>query len=311
MGAEQAQKPAGHEAPPLSVAPLQTAWLGSDAGKTDAVLPPWTPVVVNPSGDGFRIDVWGRSYLFDGAGAFPSQIVTKGENVLAQPIRLSGKMDGKVIEWKKAPIQLEQNKPAAAILTQNLVSSDEKVALSVRTQVEYDGMIRTDWKLEPRALARLEELTVEIPMKSECTKLMYCFPDYARRRFYGCGAVPEAGFKTAFTPFVWLGDNEKGLQWFCESDENWNIADPSQAIEIEQEGEKTVLRLRSNADVTGRSRGCGRTELYLRPHSLAREAGCEKHLGLSDHVLVGRPLPSSTRLFRRIGHEDDRRLQLD
>ena len=57
------------------------------------------------------------------------------------------------------------------------------------------------------------------------------------------GALPAEGWHHAFKPFVWLGDEERGFSWFCESEENWSPADPERALTIDREGERVVLRL--------------------------------------------------------------------
>jgi hypothetical protein len=218
------------------------AWLGSKEGISDKVMPPWTPIEVKRSGDRLEVMTWGRSYIFDGT-VFPTKVQSNGADLLAGPMALRAKVDGEEIAWKPGAIKMQENGPARVCWSQAAEAANGKLAVSVKTAVEYDGMIRMDWKLDTHVALRLDELTVEIPVKSECAQLMYCFPDYNKRHFTGCGAVPNEGFKTAFTPFVWIGDYGKGLQWFAETDEQWSNATPGQVIEIACEGGATVLRL--------------------------------------------------------------------
>ena len=46
-------------------------WLGSKAGVTDAVLPPYTPVEVKDDAGAVVVDVWGRTYRLGESGASP------------------------------------------------------------------------------------------------------------------------------------------------------------------------------------------------------------------------------------------------
>jgi len=46
-----------------------------------------------------------------------------------------------------------------------------------------------------------------------------------------------------FRPFIWLGDEDRGLAWFSESDENWFNSNPNQVTEIIRVGNEVTLRL--------------------------------------------------------------------
>src|SRR5690606_18328790 len=35
-----------------------------------------------------------------------------------------------------------------------------------------------------------------------------------------------------FTPYFWIGDNSKGLFWFCETKEYWPLSNTNEAIKI-------------------------------------------------------------------------------
>jgi hypothetical protein len=64
--------------------------------------------------------------------------------------------------------------------------------------------------------------------------------------------VPDSGLtpkgeglliKQPFIPFAWLGDNDRGLFWFCESDEMWPNGQAKNALEIARENNQVLLRL--------------------------------------------------------------------
>jgi len=56
------------------------------------------------------------------------------------------------------------------------------------------------------------------------------------------GFLPADGWAYAFKPFVWLGDEDRGLAWFCESDENWSPADPQRALTIKRCEDRVLFR---------------------------------------------------------------------
>jgi len=52
-----------------------------------------------------------------------------------------------------------------------------------------------------------------------------------------------ARWHSVFLPHIWIGDEDKGLQWLCESDEGWRPSDAARAIEVLPQGKTTVVRL--------------------------------------------------------------------
>ena len=53
----------------------------------------------------------------------------------------------------------------------------------------------------------------------------------------------QADYQSAFQPIAWLGDEEKGLSWLCESDQHWCNSNPQQALQVIRGDRETVLRL--------------------------------------------------------------------
>ncbi len=212
--------------------PGRPAWLGSQAGVSDRVLPPWTPVQVKPG----QAEVWNRSYSF-GPGGFLQQVTTQQAEILAGPVLLRAKVGGKEVVWKGEPPRPGESTPAKG----RLAGEAEGGGLRVKGQltVEYDGLVRHDFEITGSAL---DSLLLEIPFKAEHAKYLYHFPGRWRSA-YNAGAVPEEGWAHAFKPYVWLGDEERGMCWFSESDRNWFPQDPQKALEVVPEGKRVVLRL--------------------------------------------------------------------
>jgi hypothetical protein len=216
--------------------PLKPAWLGTKEGLTDQVPAPWTPLKV----EGDAVKTWGRSYRFDRT-ALPSEVLTRGASVLAGPVVIRGQVDGKPLAWKGQPARLTARKPNVASLTGRAESG--RLTLIGTTTIEYDGMVRVDLSLTPtKGKPIIEQLALEIPLKPEHARYLYHFPG-RWGSVDNSGFLPKDGWAHAFKPFVWLGDEDRGFAWFCESDQNWHPADPNRAVEIVREPTQTLLRL--------------------------------------------------------------------
>jgi len=215
-------------------------WLGSREGISYGVLEPWTPVEVEcEDGDGLLVRVWGREYAF-AVSPFLDGVETAGASVLAAPVMLRGEVDDKEVQWEAAAADVKVQTPAVTAFTRDWRAGD--LQLSARTEIEYDGMVRIDWELTAARAVTVQRLSLEIALQAEHARYLYHFPG-SWGEVYNAGALPAEGFEGPFRPFIWLGDEERGLSWFCESDRNWLPADKERVTEIAREGERTVIRL--------------------------------------------------------------------
>jgi len=221
--------------------PKKPWWLGSKEGVSKKVLPPWTPLKARLLPSSLEVSCWGRTYRF-GALPFLAAIETAGRSILASPMRVKAKADGKEQIWSGGKVQLLSQSPESVSLSQQ--ANGDTLVLSAKTTVEYDGMMRVDFEVKSHRRTRLEELVLEIPLRAEYAKYLYYYPDRsAPWEAHRPGALPREGKVMSFNPCLWLGDEEGGLEWFCESDKNWFNADPKRAIEVVPEGNAVTLRL--------------------------------------------------------------------
>jgi len=211
-------------------------WVGSPAGRGQELLPPWTPIQV----EGKNVQVWGRTYSF-GDLPFPQSIVARERELLAAPITLAGSSDGKMLDWKTGAFTITEASPARVRAT--VRASAEPLVCEAGYLVEYDGMLRCDLRLTPtRPEITLDGLSLEIPLRSEHARYLHFWPGRWGSA-YNSRAVPEEGFRGPFKPFFWLGDEWRGLAWFAESDENIFGVDPERVIEVQRQGDRTLLRI--------------------------------------------------------------------
>lgn len=214
--------------------PLDPPWLGDRTGLTDRVPAPWTAVKVA----GRQVRPWGRVYDF-GGGVLPASVESAGAQMLAGPVTLALSRGGRRVAWTRSTAKVASARPNEVKLTGGAEAPG--LTLSGTTTIEYDGMIRCDLVLTGDAGAP-DTMVLEVPLKAEHARYLYHFPG-AWQTVANAAALPAEGWRHGFKPYVWLGDEDRGLSWFCESEENWSPAEAKAAITVERETGRTVLRL--------------------------------------------------------------------
>jgi hypothetical protein len=215
------------------VIPDTTSWVGNKLGTEDKVLPPWTPVKVN----GNKVAVWDRDYDFAGINLL-NQVTSGKQPLLAGPVSAYGAGLGGAGSTSGARVTASDS-GTRALVTSNVVLP----GVTMETTVEYDGLAL--FELSGRLPAGSENLTIDIPLR----------PDIAlyRHRWAASwdsgkvtGALPAGEGvidNDKFIPYYWLGNNDRGLFWMCESDEMWPNGQSPDALQVIREKDRVILRL--------------------------------------------------------------------
>ena len=214
-------------------------WWGSTEGISDQVLAPWTPIEVVAEVGKLSLRPWGRTYEFEDA-LFPTAVEATGQALLAEPVRLYALAGGREQRWQTGPLDVMASSGARVAWRQE--AQGEDLSIVARATLDFDGMLRLDWTVRPRRPLRLDSLTLEVPLRAQVARYLYFYPGRWGGT-YNATALPPSGTAMAFHPFIWLGNEERGFSWFCESDHNWTATDPESAIEIRHEGDTVVLHL--------------------------------------------------------------------
>lgn len=216
--------------------PDTTSWVGNKLGTEDKVLPPWTPVKVA----GMKVRVWDREYDFSGAPMQLIKQITSGKQaLLALPVAIGG----------PAPLPITVLNgitplvPIVASATRAQVDGVLGPSLRMKATVDYDGLATCE--LSGSLPKEMDSLTIDIPVRPEIA--LY------RHRYT---SVWDSGKVTGnlpagdgiidhdkFIPYYWLGNNDRGLFWMCESDEMWPNSDDANAIQVVREKSQVILRL--------------------------------------------------------------------
>ncbi len=218
--------------------PPAPEWFDNKTGFPLNPPEPWTPVQASEA----KISVLDRTITL-GAEVQASSIVSRGEELLAQPVSLRINGLSHIGTTAKNPVR-----------TTPLEAEYESVGtaggFTVRTncRVEFDGFMRYDVTLTPEGKQELRELALDIPLRvSQATHYARGGTGtpafYRSMNKYDADALPDTGLVIPFTNVIWLGNDERGIQWFCESDENWSLNETKKAVRVIREKNAVLLRI--------------------------------------------------------------------
>lgn len=230
-------------------------WWQNSLGKNHHVPKPWTPVRVEEN----TASVWGRDFLLQNSG-LPAQISSSGGNLLASPLRITGKTTaGSFVFQEKEKFRWTSRHPDEVSWTGELVGGGIRASLDAT--LEFDGLLRQKFTIEPEgAPVEMQELVVEIPLAPESASQILAngggfnfraswmaayLPTGEGRIWDSKSVIPHKAVVLGnFLPVVWLGNDARGLTFFGENDKGWTPNNDEPAQEIVRDGDAVVLRLR-------------------------------------------------------------------
>ena len=203
---------------------------GPEAG--GAVLPtPYTPI--QASGSQFRC--LGRETKL-GPLLLPQQITAAGQPLLAGPVRIVTEPDvlagakgrGKLVERTAEKATWEWSGESAAF------------RIAARMTGECDGFCWYDIELSPKQPVKLSLLRLEIPRRAGTARYLHTANFSWTHLSQG---LPEYGgpWTDNFVPYVWLGDEDRGLAWCAESDRGRLLKEPTYAVSAHTKGHVVVF----------------------------------------------------------------------
>ena len=192
-------------------------WLSSRTGLTRRVPKPWSKLQVTSTKATRKVNCWGRTYEFSGSSLLES-LTTLDAQILAAPIKLFGRVDGRPLRLQGKPVALLAEDPDRVELEQMLRGPGIEVRVCIH--VSFDGVIRYDWLIAATREVQVDSLGIEIQVHRQHAEYFYHFPGLWGSA-KNAGAMPEEPLQIGFRPYLWMGDDHRGLGWFCESDTNW------------------------------------------------------------------------------------------
>jgi hypothetical protein len=214
--------------PTIKLASPVPLWLGNQLGIKPAgyVQPPWTPITVR----GTDLSVWGRTYSLDGGWGLPQQITSRGQNLLSAPVDI--KFDVGSGPFSLTTQSLTINSAANDKVTWTGVATGNGVRATINGTLEYDGMMEIKLTLE----------SIAAPVRVQSVQQFTCMPA-ARCRYWTKGGnigqtlwhdptIPSPNTTTIFPaisgfghmyPSVCIADDDRALEWWCDSIEGWQL----------------------------------------------------------------------------------------
>lgn len=188
-------------------------WLNSTRGISDKPTEGYTAMSLTDN----RVSCLGREVSFDRQTALPSSIDSWGQEVLASPVRfvirtasgekklygtidLTGRSEGKISgTWK---------------------AEDDDLALACTGTMEFDGWMNYVYTITPKKELQIEDIRLEIPMKSEASSYFMGFglPGQETPANYSGGWDNQG--KTVRDFAVSIPTN-KGASWLWPFDSFW------------------------------------------------------------------------------------------
>jgi hypothetical protein len=222
-------------------------WEHNRLGFSDQVMPPFTPLAA----EGTAVGAVLREHRHGPSGLW-SQATSEGEPLLEAPMRweVAGAPDRPSRAGAAPPIAWPVEGQGWRVVSRSPTRvrgqarwSAGPLRAEVRTDYDYDGMMRVGLRLSPTGAAAVGRLTLAIPLRAALARYMHAVGDGLRSN--AAGRVPAGegtvwdsnrAAKTeivgAFYPYLWVGDGERGLCWFADTDRDWILDDHAPAVEL-------------------------------------------------------------------------------
>lgn len=217
-------------------------WFGNNIGRTVVVPFPFEPIRAPAALTAY---LWERRIRF-GDNGLPASVEARGTELLARPMRFdTGDLQ---VRWKSRQVSAG---PRDVVVEATGTSSN--LTFRLRGTLHYDGTLRCDLTVQPVAKgAVLRRLCLEIPVAARWARLathhaISTDPSRADDRGFA-GTVDEwfARYPDGTIPFTYacqLGAEDRGLQWFCESDRGWSNADEDKVVSLVRGPGEVCLRV--------------------------------------------------------------------
>ena len=184
---------------------------------TDQVLDPWLPMRY----DGNVVTCWNRAYVLD--GPLPVSMENGGKDILAGPVSLTMRTDAGASPLRVMGNHATMRKPHRAEWRGTGDFGALGGMATWETWMEYDGLVVSDLILyPPKEGWNLESLVMDIPLRADLARYIR----NPKRIPRGAGAWDGTTWQATFQPYVWIGTETEGFDWFFDSDANW-LAEPA------------------------------------------------------------------------------------
>ncbi len=242
------------------IMPFETA---PEAGLSDNIIP---PLFTAPVIKGTKVSVVERTYVHGSKGLLEKLIADK-ENILASPAVFSAKINNKSIILIGSHVYLHHHGIATVDYKQTF--SGGGILLDVTGNLDFDGFYRFHVKLssDSGGSVNLKDLCLEIPIKNDCATLIDAPVAWLLKgKVIGDGIVgiervgflskeqgllwnsklfpcDASGRKGNMPPYLWIGDDYRGIDFSCVSQQGMHDSSKLPAAELIRKENTVIMRI--------------------------------------------------------------------
>ena len=221
----------------------------------------FSPMKMEKEKDRFTVSVFGRTYTFENSFV-PVSVISQGEELLAAPIELDiGFLSGKDSFKNFNYLYLGADDMSAQVLAS---AECGNIVINATLTFEFDGFIKIEMRvsnfwcfsespvdlsfsLSEMAKADLLSIAINIPLKKQSATLFHYWPNDKTSIIPSSTAVNSGETVAAdfpFKPYVWCGDEYKGLGFWCESDRGFELDDEDRCITVSDTKDTVNIKIR-------------------------------------------------------------------
>src|SRR5262249_39679503 len=111
----------------------------------------------------------------------------------------------------------------------------EEVSVTSKLKADCDGFCWYEIQIKPKRPVTLRSLTLEIPRVKTTARYLHT-ANYSWSNLSQGLLELKGKWSGGFMPYIWMGDEDRGLAWCAESDEGYRLSDPGRALRIDTQG---------------------------------------------------------------------------
>ncbi|MCM8803736.1 MAG: DUF6067 family protein [Candidatus Omnitrophica bacterium] len=221
-------------------------WEHNNLGISDEVIPPFEPLKLKDK----EVYCLYRTYQMNKFGLW-DRVITKGVNILFAPMVIKFVSEGEEGKWNDGKISILESKPNV-VKVKSEVGVDN-LEINTISSIEYDGCMKVEMEIKGKN-KKIDHLWIEIPLKDEFCPLMHVVMDGIRSNpagkvpsgkgiIFDGKNLPRRSLLGMFVPYIWIGEEERGLCWFADNDKGWVVDDEKPSLTLERKEKVLFLNI--------------------------------------------------------------------
>jgi hypothetical protein len=219
-------------------------WEDNAIGTSRKIVPPFIPMTIK----GNEVSCLLRKYVIGDSG-FPDKIIAKDDAVLSSPVDCVVISGGKELAWKTSGVNFTEKLDDSVKYSSE--SENAVLKMKVSGEFDYDGLLKLTLKFSPKNKnEKVDSLYLDIPVRKEIAKLFHA--SGSGNRSNPAGYIPKGEgivWKSRsiphtlenFIPYIWVGEEEKGVCYAADWDKDWVHSSEKDAVELIRKNNGDVL----------------------------------------------------------------------